>query len=61
MGHQPSIRTASRGCNLAVTMSRYRVAAEATMQAIVTAWMRALMTEGASLLRDGDGLVDFDR
>jgi hypothetical protein len=46
---------------LAVVTRRYRVVAEATMQAIVTVWIRARMTEGASLLRDGDGLVDFDR
>jgi len=39
-------------------MTRHTTAREQTMHATVTALMRARMTDGASLLRVGDGRVD---
>jgi hypothetical protein len=61
MGYQPRRWMDSRGeCPVVWTM-RARVEVEAMTQARVTAWIRARMTDGASLLRVGEGRVEGER
>jgi hypothetical protein len=61
IGHQPSSRNVSEVDALLWYISRYTVNAELSKHENEMARMRARMTEGASRLSVGDGLVELLR